>query len=228
VPPNPGARRMVALVFGQSNAGNYGDVPLIAGPRVYNLRYGNLTRAIDPLRGAQGSGGSMWTRLGNRIIAEGWYDEVVFIPVAIGGTEIGEWVPEMPLFKQIIGAVNDANGRGWRITHLLWHHGESDNALKIDYANYQLRFRNMLKGIRELGVGAPVFVSQATRCGQYGPNNEIRGAQANLVDHGAGIWAGPDTDALGGDLRRDGCHLNARGQEAAAEMWMNKLRAYGR
>ncbi len=219
-------RRMVALVFGQSNAGNYGDMRYASRAGVFNLRYGNLTAAVDPLRGAQGEGGSVWTRLGDQLIAANIYDEVVFVPVSFGGTEIGQWVPEMPLFKQIESAVKDVNQRGWRFTHLLWHHGESDNALKIGYADYQLRFRNMLRGIRELGVDAPVFVSVASRCGQYGPNNDIQGAQSNLVNHDQRIWAGPNTDNLGNEFRHDTCHLNAAGQNATANIWLAILRGY--
>jgi hypothetical protein len=217
---------MVALVFGQSNAGNYGNVRLSARSGVFNLRYRTLTAAIDPLRGAQGEGGSVWTRLGNLLIENGVYDEVVFVPVSFGGTEIGQWVPEMPLFKQIKDASDDVHERGWQFTHLLWHHGESDNALKIDYANYQLRFRNMLRGIRELGIGAPIFVSVASRCAQYAPSREIQGAQMNLVNHGAGIWAGPNTDTLGNEFRWDGCHLNADGQQVTARMWFQILSQY--
>ncbi|MCW1968163.1 MAG: hypothetical protein KIH69_008605 [Anaerolineae bacterium] len=220
-------RRMVALVFGQSNAGNYGDVRFASRAGVYNLRYGRITPAVDPLRGAQGEGGSVWTRLGDQLIVNGIYDEVVFVPVSFGGTEIGQWVPEMPLFKQIESAVKDVHERGWRFTHLLWHHGESDNALKIGYADYQLRFRNMLRGIRELGVDAPIFVSVASRCGQYGPNNDIQGAQSNLVNHDQRIWAGPNTDNLGNEFRHDTCHLNAAGQNATANMWLAILRSYG-
>ena len=219
---------MVVLAFGQSNAGNYGDVRHASGSNVYNLRNGTLTRAIDPVRGAQGSGGSVWPLLGDQIIAAGWYAEVVFVPVAYGGTEMGQWAPDLPLFKQIQSAVDDARGRGWEFTHLLWHHGESDNALRIDWGSYQLRFRNMLRGIRELGVSAPIFVSVATRCGQYPANPEIQGAQMNLVNHDAAIWAGPNTDTLDEIFRVDGCHLNDSGQRATANLWFEKIRLYER
>lgn len=226
---NTGAKhRMVALAFGQSNAGNYGDVPHASAGAVYNLRNGTLTRAVDPLRGAQGAGGSVWTLLGDQILAAGWYDEVVFVPVAYGGTEMGQWDPSLPLFKQIQTALDDVHGRGWEFTHLLWHHGESDNALKIGWGDYQLRFRNMLRGIRQLGVGAPIFVSVATRCGQYAVNLEIQGAQMNLVNHDAAIWAGPNTDTLDDTYRQEGCHFNDKGQHAVSNQWFDKLALFER
>ena len=48
----PKPRVMVALVFGQSNAGNWGESPKTAGPSVYFFFRGEFGRARDPLRGA--------------------------------------------------------------------------------------------------------------------------------------------------------------------------------
>jgi hypothetical protein len=109
---------------------------------------------------------------------------------------------------------------------LLWLQGESDNALGTSYADYQARFRNMLNGIRGLGVAAPVFVAVATRCGQYPPGNTLRGAQQNLVNHDAGIWAGPDLDVIDGSGRIEDCHFNGAGQQTAAHLWRDKIRLY--
>lgn len=229
-PPKPvgraAPRTMVALVFGQSNAANFGETRRVAGPNVLNLRNGVLTRARDPLRGANGQGGSVWTRLGDKVIAAGLYDRVIFVPAAIGATEIAEWVPGMPLHELILSAIRDAQKRGLTITHLLWHQGESDAFLKIGYADYQLRFRNMLRSIREQGVGAPVFVSVATRCGQYPVSEEIQGAQMNLVNHDAGIWAGPNTDDLDAGFRHDGCHFSTAGLDRAAGLWLDAIARY--
>ena len=218
--------RMVILAFGQSNAGNYGDIRHSSTGNVLNLRNGVLTHASDPLRGAQGNGGSVWPLLGDEIIAAGWYDEVIFVPVAYGGTEMAQWAPELPLFKEIQSAVDDVHGRGLQFTHLLWHHGESDNALNTGWGDYQLRFRNMLRGIRGLGVSAPIFVSVATRCGKYQVNLEIQGAQMNLVNHDAAIWAGPNTDTLDDSFRQEGCHFNDKGQRAIAIQWFEKIRLF--
>jgi hypothetical protein len=58
-------RIMVALVFGQSNSANSGETPYKSRQGVYNFYKGKLYRAQDPLLGATGDGGSVWTRLGN-------------------------------------------------------------------------------------------------------------------------------------------------------------------
>src|SRR2546425_3481295 len=60
----PARRIMVALVFGQSNSSNSGQTRRTARERVYNYYQGKLYLAQDPLLGADGDGGSVWTRLG--------------------------------------------------------------------------------------------------------------------------------------------------------------------
>jgi hypothetical protein len=231
VTPTPARpeRVMVALVFGQSNAANYGETRRTAGPRVQVLTASGLQRASDPLPGANGVGGSVWTRLGDRVIAAGLYDRVILLPAAVGGTEIADWQPEVKKhFKQVENVVRLAQSRGLVITHMLWHQGESDAYLQIHPTDYRLRFLNVLKGVRELGVGAPVFIAVATRCGPYPENKDIRWVQRDIVNHDAGIWQGPDTDVLGADYRHDGCHFSTRGLDAHADLWMPYLQKYGR
>jgi hypothetical protein len=227
IPARP-ERVMVALVFGQSNAANYGESRRQAGPKVFSLNGARLLRAADPLPGANGVGGSVWTRLGDKLIAAGRYDRVIFVPAAAGGSEIAEWQPEVKKhFKLVESAINSAHARGLRFTHLLWHQGESDAALLIHPTDYRLRFQNVMRGIREAGVDAPVFVAVATRCGGYPENKDIRWVQRDLVNHDLRIWQGPDTDVLGPEFRHDGCHFSTLGLDAHAELWVEFLGRYG-
>ncbi len=219
-------RVMVALVFGQSNAGNWGESRRTAGPRVLSFFRGRYSRARDPLPGADGNGGSVWTRLGDRIIAARLYDRVVFVPASIGATEIAQWAPGGILHKDLLRNIREAQQARLVFTHLLWHQGESDAALDTPAEDYQQRFRAMLKAIRALGVDAPAFVAIATRCGQYLPHETIRTAQIGLADPKLGIFPGPDTDQLGPEYRYDGCHFSDAGLEAHAEMWLQVIREH--
>lgn len=218
-------RTMVALVFGQSNAANYGETRHTADARVSVFANGDLLPAADPLPGADGDGGSVWTRLGDDLLAADIYDRVVFVPAAVGGTEIAEWTPEVEKhFKLVEKAIEGAHAAGLKFTHLLWHQGESDAYKHIDPTSYRLRFLSMLKRIRELGVDAPVYIAVATRCGPYPENQDIRWVQRDLVNHDLRILQGPDTDALGPEFRHDGCHFSTNGLEAHAAMWVEYLR----
>jgi Carbohydrate esterase, sialic acid-specific acetylesterase len=220
-------RVMVALVFGQSNAANFGQSRRTAGPKVQVLAGNRLIRAADPLPGANGEGGSVWTRLGDKLIAAGRYDRVIFVAAAVGGTEIGEWTPESKKhFRLIESQLRAAQARGLRFTHLLWHQGESDAYLQIHPTDYRQRFGSIMKGIRELGVDAPVFVAVATRCGAYGENKDIRWVQRDMVNHDLRIWQGPDTDVLGPEFRHDGCHFSTDGLNAHADLWLEYLARY--
>jgi len=216
---------MVALVFGQSNAANFGETRRMAGPSVYSLYKGWLYRARDPLRGADGNGGSVWTRLGDLLIAEKLYDRVIFVPVAIGGTEISRWAPDGDLHPLILRAIEDVKKRKLTFSYLLWHQGESDAVLHTSKLDYMKRFRAMLASIRQHGVAAPVFVAVASRCGQYAINLEIEQAQRELVNPMAGVYAGPDTDVLDESYRYDSCHFSDAGLLKHAELWFQKLKA---
>lgn len=219
-------RVMVALVFGQSNAGNWGEGRRTAGPRVFSFFRSRFARARDPLPGANGEGGSPWTRLGDKVIAAGLYDRVIFVPASIGATEIALWAPEGLLHEDLLRNVREAQQAGHRFTHLLWHQGESDAALGTRADDYQARFLAMLDAIRDLGVDAPTFVAIATRCGAYPPDETIRSAQRDLVDPAAGIFAGPDTDQLDLSYRHDGCHFSTSGLEAHANLWLSVIQAH--
>jgi len=85
--PAPGPRTAVLVTFGQSNAANPSERPQAGLPGVFNLNAGNgnCYFAEDPLLGADGSGGSIWTALGNQLVREGRFDAVVLGPVPIKG-----------------------------------------------------------------------------------------------------------------------------------------------
>ncbi|MCS6772585.1 MAG: sialate O-acetylesterase [Anaerolineae bacterium] len=222
----PQPRTMVALVFGQSNAANWGETRHRAHPRVRAFFRGKWSPAVDPLPGADGTGGSVWTRLGDKLIAAGLYDRVVWVPAAIGGTEIAQWAPGGRLHKDLLRNVREAHRAGLVFTHLLWQQGESDAYLGTPPEVYQRHFVEMLEAIRALGVSAPVFVALATRCGEYPPNEAIRSAQSGLVNPAARIFLGPDADQLGETYRYDGCHFSTEGLEAMADLWLDVLRAH--
>lgn len=55
----PAKRVMVAVVFGQANAGNAGQSPLNPGPGVYSFFNGRLYADFDPLPRSTGNRGSV-------------------------------------------------------------------------------------------------------------------------------------------------------------------------
>jgi hypothetical protein len=225
---------MIALVFGQANSANHGEPKqsqMTAQHDVFCLNNGKLTKCIDPLPGASGADGSVWTRLGGRIIDEGSsieggpYDAVVFIPIGEAASEIARWAPGPAgdLHQRILNAALMVRPHDLEITHLLWHQGESD-AGRTGRADYKARFEAMLESIRENGIDAPIYVSVASRCYFTPPDPEIQLAQCELVDPAKGIFPGPNTDNLGNNFRYDGCHFSNAGLEEFARLWIEQLK----
>jgi hypothetical protein len=218
-------RTMVALVFGQSNAGNSGETRGPSYRNVFEYYRGRIYEARDPLLGATGDGGSVWTRLAVKAVASGAYDTVVLVPFAVGTAEIARFAPGGSLSDGLLGVIADARKNGLVFTHLLWDQGEADAHAKTSGAAYRQRFEAMVAAIRGLGVNAPIYVARATRCAKVRPSEELRNAQAALANPASGILAGPDLDALGFAARYDGCHFSTEGLERAADLWLDALTA---
>ena len=217
-------RVMVALVFGQSNSSNAGETPKAAAmDAVYNFYRGQLYRAEDPLLGADGKGGSVWTRLGDRLIERNLHDAVVFAALGVKDSEIARWQSSGDLHQSILDVIQDLKNHRLSITHLLWHQGESDALLKTDADTYKRMFLDMLASIRRQGVEAPIFVSIATRCGKNRGEPSLQRAQSELINNAQMIYPGPNTDTLGLAYRMDGCHFADEGLDEAARLWLEAL-----
>ncbi len=218
-------RRLVALTFGQSNAANYVRGRHKSKEGVINYFQGRCYAGQDPLPGATGTGGSVWSRLGDLLIAGGEYDEVVLVGVAVSATSVARWSVGGDLHPRLLDVLADLQSHGLAPTHLLWHQGETDAKEGTPAETYRRHFLAMLDALRARGVEAPVYVATASYC--HGRSSaEIREAQAALVDPGAGIRAGPDTDVLTGPRwRHDDCHFSEQGAVRHAELWRDALMA---
>jgi hypothetical protein len=218
----PTERLMVALVFGQSNAANYGSTPMSVKSNVFSYYRGQCFRASDPLPGSSGKGGSVWSRLGPLLVQSGKFDNVLFVPIAVGSTTVAQWMPKGMMHLRLTNTMLSMRKSELKFTHLLWHQGEHDAMADTSSAQYRENFLSMLASIREYGVDAPVYVSVATRCWDSS-SDKVRAAQQALPSKEAAIMPGPDTDTLGPRFRFDGCHFSALGLQKAAELWLAKL-----
>jgi hypothetical protein len=219
------ARSAVLLTAGQSNAANYGQLPIAPRDGVFNFNWfdGRCYRARDPLLGPDGNGGSVWTRLGDLLVTRGQYDQVLIAPVAVGGSALRRWIPGGDLHSRIVDAKLRLDDAGIRVTHVLWHQGERDSSLDTPPDHYIAQFGAFVAGLRELGIDAPIYPAVATACG--GPGREsIRSAQKALPERYPAVHAGPDTDALDRfEHRYDACHFSDAGLDAHARLWLDAV-----
>lgn len=217
----------VILTFGQSNAANAGAQCYVPRRSVYayNVFDMNYYRAIDPLPGATNDGGSVWGRLGDKLIEAGLFQSVLFVPIAVGGSYIKDWTPrDGYCYRRLLLTLSRLKRTGIRPDMLCWQHGEADaNLVMTSSEEYQARFRRLLTEVRLAGVEAPVYIAVASHCAN-GPHpcqnhEQIRRAQRQLVSL-PDVLPGPDTDQFTGDFRHDGCHFSEKGLDAVAQAWL--------
>ncbi|MFN8239031.1 MAG: sialate O-acetylesterase [Chitinophagales bacterium] len=220
----------VLLVIGQSNAANFGlTTHLAACEHVLNFYAGDFYPCADPLKGAAGTKGSVWSRLGDVLIDSAFAKVVIIAPCAIGGTTLQQWKPGGINNHYIIETIQQLQAKGLTITHILWHQGEANNSSALLFSaaqqnarQYQTDFRELVAQIRSMGVEAPVFPAIATQCRQSA-DTLLQHAQRELASESAGIFNGPNTDALGDEYRFDGCHFNEEGLNKHAQLWADIL-----
>ena len=220
----PRDRVMIALVTGQSNAGNYGPKDSFAPqPGVLNFFSGTLYRAKDPLLGSDNMGSSPWIRLGGMLVEGGHYRAVVFALAVRGGVAVRQWLPGRQMQRLVAQTVTDLKHADLAPTHVLWQQGETDAVFRRSGHGYGAAFQAFLGTLRAAGVEAPVYVALATRSATRGPDPEVRGEQQALVNPAGKVFSGPDVDALGAEFRSDGTHFNRAGLERLAALWYDTL-----
>jgi hypothetical protein len=245
----------VFVVAGQSNSANHGEEKQQTRTGLVAAFDGQRWRpANDPQPGASGGGGSFIPPFGDAI-AEKFRVPVGIMACGVGATSVREWLPEGAKFPNpptLTGHVRELPDGGWeskgsifvtfseRMKQLgprgfravLWHQGESD-ANQADatrtlpgklYRDYLMQLIRASR--REIGWNAPWFAAQAS---YHVPGDEaspdIRAAQASLWKDGL-VLAGPDTDALKGELRDSGgkgVHFSGPGLREHAARWVDKV-----
>ncbi|AOW10774.1 sialate O-acetylesterase [Flavobacterium gilvum] len=221
-------KTMIALTFGQSNAANHGQNPYTPhNAAVYNYYKGKLYAAKDPLFGATGNKGSVWPRLGDMLIDKGLYTKVIFIPIAVGGSEIACWTSG-GCSKKLEETLQMLESQHIQLTHIFWHQGETDNLKNTSEALYKEQLAMILQTLRKT-QSADLYISIASyhpgaTTKPLGVDNVIRKAQQSFINENKAVLQGPDTDTLIHAIHRyDGVHFSDFGMNAFAELWLKAI-----
>jgi Carbohydrate esterase, sialic acid-specific acetylesterase len=213
----------IIVVQGQSNAGNSGTGSRYT-PREavdsFDPESGKCFSATDLLPGADGSGSTFVTRLGDILIQSGKFKRVIVVSIAVGGASLAELTSTH--LNRIENLIVKLNRSHLVPTHFLFEQGETDAALKTTEAEYLVSLKTLVKKFRSAGFQAPFYIALATKCDEVHPKNilAIRSAQANSADVDLNIRRGPDIDMIGNDGRaRGNCHMNEVGTLAQAALW---------
>ena len=123
------------------------------------------------------------------------------------------------LNASMIPLLQDLNAR-YRVTHVLWHQGESDFALKTDPARYKDQLLSFVATLRANGVDAPVSSRRRPDADRVG-RRETQSKRPNRNSPRAGRFKpGVDTDTLlEPQDRYDDCHFADSGEVKTAAAW---------
>ena len=218
--PPQTARTLVAVLIGQSNAGNTGGQRFRAGSNAVNFFAGKCFEAVDPLLGAADKQGSVWTVTAN-LVAER-YDHIVLVPLATGGSTVADWNGKLaPMLEKSLETLKAR----YTATHFLWHQGESD-AHTTRPEDYVRGMQRVIAATRRHFPDAAFYMSLATFCElRGGADPALHRAQRSIVDEGKRIFEGPDTDRYPAlEDRYDGCHFSGIAQEKVARDWARLIR----
>jgi lysophospholipase L1-like esterase len=212
----------IILTLGQSNSANHGQGTYqCRNKQIYSYFNGVVYKAQEPLIGASGNGCGVWTRLADLLIDHRLYNKVIIIPIGIGSSTVQCW-SEGNCNKKLQDALQFIKSDSIRVTHIVWHQGESDNIENTSKDIYKNRLAEVLKQIRSFGITAPFYVCTATYHPSItqkwnGIDTAIQSAQKEFVLENKGVLHGPNTDLI--DLaadRYDGVHFSERGLDKFA------------
>mgnify|MGYP001809834721 CR=1 FL=1 len=222
----------IILTLGQSNSANEGQGIYNCHNAVFNYYNEKLFQAVEPLLGASGNGCSVWTRLSDMLIDSGLYKRVIIIPAGIGGTSIDCWAQGEcnERFKQVLEHIMRDS---IKVSHIIWHQGESDNIENTPKALYKAKLRKIYLQIRQYCSNAEFYVCVASfhpylvDAQNEGIDTVIQNAQKEFVMETPGTKPGANTDLINmASDRYDGIHLSTRGLDKFAKAMY--LAMYGR
>jgi hypothetical protein len=240
------------FVWGQSLAANagYGRHAARKTDKTFVYADGDYYPCIDPIVGAEGGGGSIWSRLADFILGRPINNTTV-TQVVIGccgqaSTSINDWAPGGNSASKLVRSLSDYIANVGEPTHLAYSQGEQDVGT-LSTEQWVDRWHTMLASIRNLGCKSKVWTSIETICNirtaddpfdegvirrlpDYYVKTEIgrqsiRAAQRVAGTFGPDTRPGPNLDVIDWHLRAcgDGCHFGERGLAIAAQAWATAL-----
>lgn len=240
------------FVWGQSIAANSGHGRYAARNTRKTCVYfdGKFYPCSDPIIGAEGPGGSVWSRFADSVLGHpidnATVSQVVIGCCAQGGTSINDWMPGGSEAPRLIRCLSDYIATVGQPTNLAYSQGETDvNVLTTE--QWVDRWQAMLASVRNLGCPSKIWTSVETICNvrmaddpfdedvirrrpdsyvkiEIGRQN-IRAAQRMVGALGPDARPGPNLDLIDWHLRAcgDGCHFGELGLAAAAQAWTAAL-----
>jgi len=226
------------------------------GNLVQNLSIGNrgaIFNCVDPLLGGLDNLSHIGGRIADKLINGGTYARVILVTIATAGTYFADWAlgggvtgaggTRTGLLNYRIGLAARSlanagllNNPGLTKTIVLWEQGQQDsNAPNTTQANATTALQSIIDTFRLSGFPAasvPILIASSTNPANAGAAT-IRAAEAAVVNNGAGVYVGSNTDSIGTDFanRYDALHMAATaigsglGSDQHANLWQTAILA---
>jgi len=240
------------FIWGQSLAANSGHGRYAARNTKRTCVYSNgkFYPCSDPIVGAEGPGGSVWSRFADAILGRpinnSTVSQVVIGCCAQGGTSIKDWAPGGSQAPRLARCLSDYLATVGQPTHLVFSQGESD-VVFLSTEQWLDRWQAIVASVRKLGCTSKIWTSIETVCnlrtaadpfdedvirrtpGSYIElevgRQSIRAAQRIAGSFAPDTRPGPNLDLIDWHLRAcgDGCHFGERGLAMAAQAWATAM-----
>lgn len=208
----PSEDALVFLAMGQAGSANYisSFAERDEQRRAYQLFNGECYLIEDPMLGATGTQGSLWSSLAQDISASTGQN-VVFITTGVGGSSLADWIRDDSVyFERTKHQIDLAKNRGYRVKLAFWYNGAREAELGTTANEYVERFNQLIEKFDLLlndGASNQWVVFQTSKCWSDGSPRVLRG-QELAAKTNERVILGPNTDAYDDRNRYDGCHLN--------------------
>jgi len=208
------------LCYGQSNAGNFGELNQEPWENVLQVCNGELYAYEVPSCGTGGRGGNHWGNVGKNLIEEGYFDQVVFANASVGGSTLSELSTVTYLDYLLLQHTRLKSLTG-RVDAILFMQGESDYG---EGEAYRKTFDFFISQLQQRGIETPILISQTSICQSHISDSLLLSVQRALSREIEQVKAGPNTDLINfPGSRYDYCHFSKGGLDSLSTIWSNSI-----
>ena len=213
----------IFLTYGQSNSANHGQIGYEVTKDIFMFYGGKIYEYKDPTIGATGNSGSVWGRVGDKLVEQGLSESIIFASSGVGGSSIKK-LTYGKNFDFFISQVKSLQNKFHRIDGILFHQGESNHFLNKGSKNYKKDFESFLINLRKY-TKAPIYLSQASICDSR-TDPKLINIQNELIKKHKLLLRGPNSDLINSPKDRlpDNCHFSEEGYELLSDLWVESIK----
>ncbi len=222
----------IYLVYGQSNTANSGQKGYVNSENVNMLLNGKSFLYEEPALGATGTEGSVWGRVGDKLILKSKeINRVYFALAGWGGKTIYD-LNTSPYIDFYIEQLKSTLKTFGKIDGILFQQGEANHPKNDIFINtnnnglkkYDYYLKLLLNKTREY-TDAPFWIAKTSACAEREVNKNLVYIQNNFIENNSNVFHGPNTDFLILSKFRldDGCHFSSIGLDAYSDAWVKAI-----